>query len=329
MKFPLLALLWTAVACPALAAELLTEGTAIVFATPEQARAILCRRDDYVSRLSPFDRSARLKTAAAVSEADYLAFVARQPLAWTAPERTRILEAVGRLRGMLGTLAPPLPERIVMIKTTGREEGGAAYTRANAIALTEAHIRRDIDGLARLICHELFHVISRANPAVRDGLYATIGFHRCAEPTLPESLARRKLTNPDAPVNDHCIEVTVDDQPFTMVPILVSRSDRYDIERGGEFFDYLELRFLAVEIDDATGVTSPFLENGEAVLEPVDRLGGFFEQVGRNTAYIIHPEEILADNFAHLVLKTPDLESPAVVAGMRTFFADARAAAGP
>jgi hypothetical protein len=329
MKPLFIASLWAAVALPAWAADILTEGTAIMFAKPEEGRAILCRRDDYVTRLSPFDRSSRLKAAADVSEADYLSFVARQPLAWTAPERTRILEAIGRLRGRLKTLEPPLPERVVFIKTTGREEGGAAYTRANAIVLTEEHVRRDTESLARLICHELFHVISRANPAVRDGLYETIGFRRCAEPTLPESLRKRKLTNPDAPVNDHCIDVAVDDWPRTMVPILLSRSERYDVSRGGEFFDYLELWFLAVDIDEATGATTPVIEDGEPVLEPVDRLSGFFEQVGHNTAYIIHPEEILADNFAHLVLETPDLETPAIVAGMRRFFADARAAAGP
>jgi len=56
-----------------------------------------------------------------------------------------------------------------------------------------------------------------------------------------------------------------------------------------------------------------WLEVGRDVISPVRaelgspprlyrtaELGNFFEQIGRNTAYIIHPEEILADNFAQL-----------------------------
>jgi hypothetical protein len=31
-------------------------------------------------------------------------------------------------------------------------------------------------------------------------------------------------------------------------------------------------------------------------------MDGLFEQIGRNTQYLWHPEEILADNFAILVL---------------------------
>ena len=40
---------------------------------------------------------------------------------------------------------------------------------------------------------------------------------------------------------------------------------------------------------------------------------GFFEQIGRNTPYIIHPEEILADNVAILALSKlhPELAGPA------------------
>jgi len=306
------------------AADTLTEGTAIVFATPQQGQAILCRRDDYVTRLSPFDRQARLKTDQPVSEDAYVRFVGTQVLPWNASERSKVLEVVATLQDPLGRLRIPLPTRILMIKTSGREEGGAAYTRANAIVLTESHLRRDPDELARLISHELFHVMSRAAPSVRDGLYATIGFRRCDEPPLPPHLAAIKLTNPDAPVNDHCIDVAIDGTRRTVVPMLFSDAEHYDIERGGEFFEYLRLRFLAVQVDPKTAAATPVLVNGQPLLVPVTELTGFFEQVGRNTGYIIHPEEILADNFAHLVLQNEDLETPEIVSKMSSFFAQLR-----
>lgn len=39
----------------------------------------------------------------------------------------------------------------------------------------------------------------------------------------------------------------------------------------------------------------------------------FFEQVGKNTKYIIHPEEILAENFAFAVLNKSGLPNPEIV----------------
>ena len=38
------------------------------------------------------------------------------------------------------------------------------------------------------------------------------------------------------------------------------------------------------------------------MLVPFNRVEGFLEQVGRNTNYIIHAEEILASNFEWLVV---------------------------
>ncbi len=53
-------------------------------------------------------------------------------------------------------------------------------------------------------------------------------------------------------------------------------------------------------------------------------ISGFYEQVGRNTGYIIHPEEILADNFALLVLAQKNVRSPQILDDMRTILADNR-----
>jgi hypothetical protein len=47
-----------------------------------------------------------------------------------------------------------------------------------------------------------------------------------------------------------------------------------------------------------------------------DSAGGFFDQVGRNTRYLIHPEEILADNFV-LVVLGGEIRTPAVTERLR------------
>ena len=51
------------------------------------------------------------------------------------------------------------------------------------------------------------------------------------------------------------------------------------------------------------------------LLDP-DDVPGYHEQIGRNTRYIIHPEEILADNFVFLLDGRIDLPTPRVVEQM-------------
>ena len=50
-------------------------------------------------------------------------------------------------------------------------------------------------------------------------------------------------------------------------------------------------------------------ESGQLRTSGLTQLNGFLEQVGLNTRYLIHPEEIIADNFAALVTDQ-DVESP-------------------
>jgi hypothetical protein len=52
------------------------------------------------------------------------------------------------------------------------------------------------------------------------------------------------------------------------------------------------------------------------VLFEPSQVPGFSEQVGQNTKYIIHPEEILADNFVFLLNGRINLPSPRVVESM-------------
>jgi len=163
--------------------------------------------------------------------------------------------------------------------------------------LTESSLRRP-DFLAYLIAHELFHIASRYDKAWRDAMYATIGFLPIEEVTLPLQFASLKITNPDAPRIDAAIKVQSDDSMVWVAPLLQSTVDHYAAAQGGEFHKFLKLTWLEV----ARGEQPP----GRAELTQPPRLretaqlGGFLEQIGRNTKYIIHPEEILADNFAQL-----------------------------
>lgn len=131
----------------------------------------------------------------------------------------------------------------------------------------------------------------------------------------------RKITNPDVPKNDYCIQLKLDGQSILAVPILLSRTAKYDASLGGEFFEYLQLALLLIEPPVGSNIPQVLNDSRGPRLVTLQQVSGFFEQVGQNTEYVIHPEEILADNFALLVLKQENVRSPEVLARIRSSLA--------
>ena len=286
----------------------LREGCAVRFASVNEGAEILGRKDEFIQRLSTFDRAARMKTDRSISEDEFLKFVKGSVLTWNESEKAKIEAAIASIRPGLDALPLSLPKIVNLVKTSGAEEGHAFYTRDTAIVLPEKETDEgDSVLLKRTIAHELFHILSRGNPALREKLYELIGFKKCGEVEFPSDLKSRKITNPDAPRNDHAIQIRVGGEEVRAVPILFSNAAKYDVNRGGEFFNYLQLSFLQV----------PRMSSAKPVLAAPEEVSGFFEQVGRNTNYFIHPEEILADNFALLILDEHNVPSPEILEKMR------------
>ena len=307
---------WT---LPAFAADVPLSGTTRVhFADVRDGVAALTQRDVFLEQLSPFDYQVRLKTDQQVGEQDLLAHIPPHVAAWTPEEIARLTPVLETLATKLAPWKVPLPRAILLIKTDGQEDAGAAYTRGDAIVLPQRMVDGSRKSLDKLLPHELFHVLSRHNPALRQALYRTIGFRQTNEVQLPETLRSRKITNPDAPLNDQYISVTQNGRQMELMPVLFSKTERYDPARGGTLFTYLTFKLMALE--GAPGKHRPMLVSGQPVLYDAAQVPGFFEQVGRNTDYIIHPEEILADNFVMLLNGLINLPSPKVVERMGQVF---------
>ena len=288
-----------------------TTGTVIRFAEVRDGVEALTQRDDYIKQMSPFDRQVRLKTDREVTEQELLTFFSRHVLPWNADEIAKLTPLVKALGRKLAPWKLPLPPVILLVKTSGHEEGGAPYCRGAAIVLPQPMIDGNLKTLNNILPHELFHVLSSHNPRLREALYQIIGFNPCNEVFLPEPLAARKITNPDAPVNRHFITVTQDGRSLELMPVLFSKTPRYDTTRGGNLFTYLEFKLMALENNH--GVRRAAIVAGQPVLLDPAGVPGYGEQIGRNTKYIIHPEEILADNFVFLIEGRIDLPSPRVI----------------
>ena len=320
MKNPVLICLWTVLVSSICSAADVQFGTAtaIHFASVNEGQRILTAKDEFVRHLSPFDRSARLKSDKPVSEDEYLAFVGKNVAEWTAEEMRAVEGAFKEVPSDSRALSLMLPPTIQLIKTTGSEEGNAAYTRGTAIVLPKSELGKNQSQLTKLVCHELFHILSRHNPALREELYGILGFVRCDDLEFPRELAARKITNPDGPRNDHFIRLEIDGQKRAAIPVLFSKTETYDVARGGEFFEYLDFQFLVVEVESTSPRPKVIYENSAPKLVGPGAVSGFLEQVGKNTQYLIHPDEILADNFALLILGEQNVPSPEVLQKMKT-----------
>lgn len=283
------------------AAVPLGTNTVVKFASRQTGSEILATNDAYTSRMSQFDRMLRLKSTSHVSQEEYLEYMASHALAWTDADQSRLKPLLQRLSRALDGYRLPLPSTILLIKTTGKEEVGQGHTRANAIVLPLHSLADDDESLFFLLAHELFHVMSRHDKDFRRAAYELVGFRLGAELKLPPEIAPLQITNPDAPRHDSFIDVHTGGKAITVVPVLLSRSAVFDPEIGNILDRYWTLRLLAVET--GSRVTEPVaqMQNGAPVLFRLNEVQGFIDQLGRNTRYIIHAEEVLAENFAFLV----------------------------
>ena len=297
----------------------LQKGTKLVFAEVEEAKRRLATKDDFVKSLSQFDRSSRMKTDKDVSEKEFLNYIANQVRTWTVDEKERVRVAVESVANQLMRFELNLPQTILLIKTTGKEEGGAAYCRPNAIVVPQNMFIQQTVSLEKLLIHELFHIISANNPKLKEALYEVINFKKCNSIELPDKLREIKITNPDAPKNDHYIEVQYEDSVINVIPIIYSSAPKYDVKKVGEFFRYLKIHLLAIEKTDEKWQYKR-ANNGEPVLLELRDVPDYFNKIGMNTGYIIHPEEILAENFVLMVRGNQQLKSKWIIEKMQDLF---------
>lgn len=294
----------------------LQKGTDIVFAGVEQAKKRLTEKDEFIKSLSPFDRSARLMTDKPVSEEELLEYLAEQVQPWTDEEISRLRPVIGSVSAKIKSFKLHYPEKILLIKTTGLEEGGAAYCRPNGIVIPQNMLIQDFTGLEMTIIHELFHIFTANNPKLKEALYEVINFKKCNDIELPERFREIKITNPDGIKNDHYIEVEHQNSVIQVVPILYSSTPKYDVSKGGSFFYYLKFNLLVVEkAGDRWRCKRG--SNNEPVLLELGEIPDYFNKIGFNTGYTFHPDETLAGNFVLLVRAAQPAKSEWVIDGMR------------
>jgi hypothetical protein len=287
--------------------------TLVRLASASEGRAILAAADDFTRALGSFDRSFRMRTSAPVDDAALRHFLGEQAVDFTSEEEAVWNEAIAALaRGVQG-MGSVLPPEVLVVKTTGREERDHAYTRANAIVLPAARVRSLRGERAlRLLAHELFHVASRASPALRDATYALLGFAPIGPITPPPELDDKRMTNPDAYALGHYVRLG--ERAF--IPLLTCPLPLADVLDRTSVLGVARVTLLEIDVDAGT-----IMRDADGAPVHVEaRATEWSKQIARNSEYTIHPEEVLADNLSLLVRRRLGAVTPSADLGFLAAF---------
>ncbi len=238
----------------------------------------------------------------------YIEFLKRDVEGFTAQD-VEFAEKV--LRKMLKTVgevnAKIFPDTLIMIKTKGTHYGaGVWYTRDNCIVVPKNELEsRKTNGFTSTMYHELFHVYSRLNPTKREKLYQLIGFQKIGLNSLrlPARLAERVLYNPDGVDFGQKITLkTENPEGGTVEAIPIIYANHVGAKAGqNEFFGYLRFELFQILPNDDGSWRVITKDDGFSSALKMDELPDFYRQIKDNTGYIIHPDEVLADNFSFIM----------------------------
>jgi hypothetical protein len=289
--------------------EALTSETMMHFVSAERGRELIAEDDRFIQQVQPLERQIRLESETAVTKHEYLESLKVGVRQWSADEVSSVRTSIQELGKKFTKYKLPLPSRIHLIRVSSKVEANSPHCRGASIVLPDSFFRNSKQ-MSRILSHELFHVLSSHNPALRDRLYSIIGFTPCNEIGWPSQLQGRRITNPDAPVNRHLIKLAVSSrkEKVAMVPITMCKSDEYF--PGGLFRN---LDFKLLELEDKEGKLVPKVVNGTLQMHDPNQTPDYLRQIGQNTGYIIHPEETLADNFTLLLFESSNVRDPWVL----------------
>lgn len=265
--------------------------------------------DGFFDQISIIDMAIQLKTekpfasrASALKE--YKSYLETEVMDWTDTEKILLNEIFDSIKMQVNRVNPELmPEDIRLIKIRTTHYGpDVYYTRGHNIMIPENALTRQgaREMLEPVMIHEVFHIISRYDKLLREKIYALIGFFPHNQKLdVPKTISDRWLTNPDGVTTEYYIQLRDEDKVAKAIPLILSNKEKFTAANPS-FFSYLQ--FDLFELDVPTGK----IMHGDKLSTTLTdgMMPGFFEQIKDNTQYIIHPDEISADNFIYAITRS-------------------------
>lgn len=281
------------------------------FADKETAIKILTANDEYLTSMKAIEIALRVGSPSADKTMDDLkAHYAANVLDYPEAEKALMQALLVTHKKKLEKIAPLMPDSVYFIKVTDEVESGIPHTRGNAFVSPER--RTSIS--TKLFFHQIFHILSRHNRIKRASLYNIIGFRPCYfQPT--EDVDRLSVRNPEAPFTEFFIPVEIDGRDSAVMSYLHTDQEGFDPTIKGGFDGHITGDLIEVSVEG--GICKPIINNnGKPNLFKHEDIPDFYDTVGYNTNFDIHPEEIIADNFAFLMMKSNDLPNPEIPEGI-------------
>ncbi len=263
------------------------------------------RKSSFVNNLSLMDFSVRMKkdfTGSHLNEVKELhqQFLEQEVLNWSLQEIESLLDFLIFVIPDIEERTPQiLQDTLVLIKTSGREEFNAFYTCEDAIVfpkswLTEKRQKAHTQYFTRVLYHELFHIFTRNNYDKHPDLYKIVGFYP-QEYLIPDSLEKRRITNPDFSDFDYLIDLELNSGKKIRATILTyHKSESFDPD-----FNFSDIiGFGLFPVGNKNGIWN--IEPWEGAYQPIpfQKFSNFYTKVGKFTDYFLGAEEILADGYS-------------------------------
>jgi len=273
------------------------------FADAAEAAELLLANRDYYENLNQMDLDYRMqKKGATLAELE--AHAARQTRDYTPEEKETLTGIMADIEQRCKKAGYKLPaiNNIVFAKTTMEEECGAmGYTHGTQIYLNGKFFDRDAVQQAEIVAHEIFHCLTRNHPDFRKEMYEILGFTVVEKDfDFGPQVRSAMISNPDVERHNSYAAFNIGGKMMNCALVFTTKKP---FEKPGDTF-FTEMMVGLVPIDDL----SFMYDSKEAT--------NFFEVFGRNTDYVIDPEETLADNFAYTIvygLDGKDYPSPEII----------------
>ncbi|MBQ6517331.1 MAG: hypothetical protein IJI14_01340 [Anaerolineaceae bacterium] len=279
------------------------------FADAEEAAELLLSNRNYYDNLSQNDLNFRMqKLDATLAELE--SYTAEQTLDWTDGDKTAVNSAMAAIEMICEERGYTLPvtEGIVFAKTTMHEECDAsAYTHGTQIYLGENLLRAgQSENIAyqqyfqEVAAHELFHCLTRNHPEFREAMYSVLGFTVAEEDyDFPQKIDDIIISNPDVGHHNSFASFEIDGE-MKDCTVIFTTSKPFE-QPGDNFFHGMMTGLVPVD--------------NLSVMYTAEETANFWDVFGKNTGYVIDPEETMADNFSYTIIYglERDYETPEII----------------
>lgn len=269
-------------------------------------------KENFFSLVTPLDMSIQMKknfeatTPRNKIVEEYKLFLKKDVLDFTKEEMEYVNEIFKEAYEMSNKVSASIfPKEIKLIKTHANHYGqGAYYTRENCIIIPKDELKlKNKEGFLETMFHEISHIYTRYHPQKQKALYQLIGFSNIGNMSnllIKEELKNRILLNPDGVNFAYHIELNEKSgRPYSAIPIIKSNETKY-LDSKNDFFEYIDFSLYKVSIQHGVQVKTDAAGNSTINM---DNVPDFFEKITTNTGYIIHPDEIIADNFMYIMMR--------------------------